>query len=62
MDCSGLKGSAVSHKDSSDKSNVALKWMIPKGLTKDQKIVFKATVVQEFSKYFSLAKTISNLA
>ena len=58
LDCSDLKGSAVTHKDGSAKSKVVLKWNIPKGLGKDQKILFKATVVQEFSKFYSLTQTV----
>jgi hypothetical protein len=61
MDCSGLKASTVWIKGGLIKSEVALKWMIPKGMAKDQKIAFRATAMDETGKSYMLMETISNL-
>ncbi len=61
MDCSGLKGSTVWIKSNVDKSEVALKWIIPKGLAKDQKIAIRAAAMDENGNSYMLMQTVSNL-
>jgi hypothetical protein len=59
MDCSGLKDSTIWHKDGLDKSEVILKWMIPKGMAKDQKMAFRATAMEANDIYYLLKQTLT---
>jgi hypothetical protein len=59
MDCSGIKSSSVSHKSNKPKSSISLKWAIPADLAKGAKVVFKATVVEEFEKFYHLTETVT---
>jgi hypothetical protein len=61
MDCSGLKSSTVWLNNSMDKSEVTLKWMIPKDMAKEQKIVFKAMAMEANGFPYLLSQTVSNL-
>jgi hypothetical protein len=61
MDCSGLLASTVWIKESLDKPEVTLKWMIPKGMAKDQKVVFKAMAMEAKGIPYLLSQTVSNL-
>ncbi len=48
--CGGRSASAVTHVDSSFKHSISLLWMPPPGFT--GKVVFIATVVQDFNTYW----------
>ena len=59
MSCSGIKASSVSHKDNKPKSSVSLKWAIAGDMVKGSKVIFKATVVEEFEKFYHLTETVT---
>ena len=58
MDCGDVKGSTVSHKNAAPKKTVEVEW-IPQGNAKPtSNVIFKATVVKDFSHFYALEVTI----
>lgn len=59
MDCGGAKGSTVSHKNSTPEKYVELEWIPQGNAIPTSRVVFKATVVKDFSQFYALETTFS---